>query len=142
MIHITDELSLNEDELLWEFVRASGPGGQKVNKTATAVQLSFDILQSPSLPDDVQQRLVRLAGSKVNASGILRINARRYRSQERNRQDALDRLIRMLQDAALAPKKRRPTRPTRAAKKKRLNAKRKISKKKRMRKPVTSDDDL
>ncbi len=135
MIEITERITLAEDELQWEFVRASGPGGQHVNKAATAVQLRFDVAHSPSLPDDVRGRLVELAGQRLKAEGILVIDARRHRSQERNRQEALRRLVDLIRQAAQAPTVRRKTRPTRAAREKRLEKKRQHSETKRLRRP-------
>jgi ribosome-associated protein len=136
MIHITPTLAIDESEIQWEFIRASGPGGQNVNKVASAVQLRFDVVNSPSLPDDVRERLIRLAGQRMTEDGVLIINARQYRTQSRNRQDALERLIELIRQAAQAPKRRRKTRPTRAAKQRRLEAKRRQSDKKRLRRSV------
>ncbi len=136
MIHITGAIAIDESEIREEFIRASGPGGQKVNKVSTAVQLRFDVANSPSLPDDVRERLIRLAGSRVTEDGVLIIDARRFRTQERNRQDALDRLIELIRKAAEKPKTRRRTRPPRASKERRLDAKRLRGETKRMRRPV------
>lgn len=142
MIKITEDLSLDDSELVWEFVRGSGPGGQKINKASTAVQLRFDVRQSPSLPEDIKHRLIDLAGSKMTSEGVLLIDARRYRTQERNRNDALDRLIELLQEAAVEPKTRIKTQPSRLSTEKRLNEKRKSSEKKRRRKRVSPDDEV
>jgi len=128
---------VDASELDWDFVRASGPGGQNVNKVATAVQLRFDVGRSPSLPGDVRERLVRLAGKRVTGDGILIIDARRYRSQEQNRQDAIDRLVELIRKASIKPKTRRRTRPTLASRKKRLEEKRRRSVLKRTRKSVS-----
>ena len=133
MIRVTKHINLDESEIEYRFVRASGPGGQHVNKAATAVQLRFDVANSPSLPDDVRYRLIRLAGRQVTEEGILIIDARRYRSQERNRQDATDRLLQLIRSAASRPKVRRRTRPTRAARERRLEEKRRRSETKRRR---------
>ncbi len=112
-----------EAELDEVFIRASGPGGQNVNKVSTAVQLRFDVRRSPSLPDAVAVRLMRLAGSRMTRDGILVIEAQRFRSQERNRADARDRLAALVAAAEKAPIKRRPTRPTRASGERRLAGK-------------------
>ena len=113
MIEITPSLSINESELQFDFVRASGPGGQNVNKVSTAVQLRFDLAHSVSLPEDVKARLAKLAGRRLTADGELQLIARRYRTQEQNRADALGRLVTLVQKAAEAPRPRRRTRPTR-----------------------------
>ena len=133
MIRITDRISIDESELSENFVRASGPGGQNVNKLATAVQLRFDVRHSPSLPNDVSIRLQRLAGSRLTNDGVLVIVAQRHRTQERNRQDALDRLIALIRQAAVPPKPRRPTRPTKASRERRLEVKKRRSGVKRLR---------
>ncbi len=127
MIRVTHRISLDESELREEFVRASGPGGQHVNKTDSAVQLRFDVRNSPNLPDDVRARLQRLAGSRLTLDGVLIIIAERYRSQLRNREDAKERLLDLIREAAVPPVPRRPTRPTLASKTRRLEGKAKRS---------------
>src|SRR6201993_639569 len=111
MIRISDDISLDESEIEENFVRASGPGGQNVNKIASAVQLRFDVRRSPNLRHDIALRLERLAGRRLTRDGVLVITAQRHRTQERNRADALTRLIEMIQAAAVRPTPRRPTRP-------------------------------
>ncbi|MEJ2635027.1 MAG: alternative ribosome rescue aminoacyl-tRNA hydrolase ArfB [Calditrichia bacterium] len=123
MLYITDDILLDENELHMEFIRSSGPGGQNVNKVSTAVQLRFDVRRSPSLPDDLRQRLTDLAGSRISEEGILIISAHRFRTQHQNRRDAVDRLVRLIRKAAEKPKKRRKTRPPKAAVEKRLQEK-------------------
>ena len=123
MIRITPSIALDEHEIEESFVRASGPGGQNVNKLATAVQLRFNVRASPSLPDDVRVRLERLAGSRLTRDGYLVIIAQRHRMQGRNREDALQRLIDLIRRAAIAPRVRRPTKPTKAARERRVEAK-------------------
>jgi len=138
MIRITDRISIEERELEERFVRASGPGGQNVNKLSTAVQLRFDVRHSPSLTPDIRLRLERLAGRRLTRDGVLVIMAQRHRTQERNRQDALDRLVELIQEASIAPTPRRPTRPTRGSKERRLATKKNRSSIKNLRqgKPV------
>jgi len=141
MIHITPTIAIDESEIQLEFMRASKPGGQKVNKVATAVQLRFDVANSPSLPDDVRERLIDLAGQRATQDGVLIIKAQRYRAQDRNRQDAMDRLIELIRKAAEKPKPRRKTRPTLAAKRRRLESKRRAGETKRMRRPLAPSED-
>jgi ribosome-associated protein len=141
MIRITPTISIDERELQLDFVRASGPGGQKVNKVATAVQLRFDVIDSPSLPDDVRDRLIHLAGKRMTEDGVLVIEARRYRTQDRNRKDAIDRLISLIQKATVPPKSRRKTKPTPASKERRLEDKRRRSKIKRRRRYIPPSDE-
>jgi ribosome-associated protein len=123
MIRVTPSISIAERELEEHFIRASGPGGQNVNKLASAVELRFDVHRSPSLPDDVRARLERLAGRRLTREGVLVINAERHRTQERNRKDARERLVELIKRAAVAPVARRATKPTAAARKRRLDSK-------------------
>jgi len=141
MIHITPTMAIDESEIELEFIRSSKPGGQKVNKVASAVQLRFDVLNSPSLSDDVRERLIDLAGQRVTQDGVLVIKAQRFRMQDRNRQDAMDRLIELIRKAAEKPKRRRKTRPTLAAKRRRLESKRLRGETKRMRRPLPPSED-
>jgi ribosome-associated protein len=123
MIVVIPSIALDEREIEERFVRASGPGGQNVNKLATAVQLRFDVERSPALPEGVRARLKTLAGRRLTQDGVLVITAQRHRTQERNRQDALDRLLDLIRRSATPPRPRRPTRPTLASKRRRLDAK-------------------
>jgi ribosome-associated protein len=124
MIHIDTRIRIEESELSERFIRSPGPGGQNVNKVATAVQLRFDVARSPSLPEDVRARLIRLAGRRVDGEGVLTIEAHRFRARERNREDARERLAALVARAAHRPKPRVATRPTRASKERRLESKR------------------
>ena len=135
MLKVTKNLAIHENEIKERFIHASGPGGQHVNKAATAVQLYFDVAHSPSLPPDVRHRLKHLAGNQMTEKGVLIIEARQSRSQDRNRQEARNRLRRLIRQAAQKPKKRRKTKPTRASRERRLRNKRQRSEKKRLRRP-------
>lgn len=141
MIQVTEDIAIDENEIEEKFVRASGPGGQHVNKASTAVQLRFDVAHSASLPEAVRERLVRLAGSQVTEDGVLVIEAKQFRRQERNRQDALDRLVKLVRKAAREPKARRKTKPTRASRERRLREKRCRGEVKRLRRlPDRAED--
>jgi ribosome-associated protein len=133
MIPITPTLSIHEDELRFSFFHSSGPGGQNVNKVATAVKLRFNLKNSPSLPDDVKWRLAQLAGRRVTADGCLVVSGQRFRTQEQNRRDVVNRLVAMIAQASKPPKKRRKTGPTLASTRNRVVAKRKRSSVKEMR---------
>jgi ribosome-associated protein len=133
MIEVTPSLSINEHEIQLDFIRSSGPGGQNVNKVASAVQLRFDVANSPSLPEDIRQRLMRLAGSRMTSEGVLVIEARQHRIQELNRQDALNRLVALLRQAAHKPRQRKQTRPTSESRRRRLEQKRRRGEVKRQR---------
>ena len=122
-IRITDEISIDENEIVESFVRSSGPGGQNVNKLSTAVQLRFDVRRSASLPNDVAVRLMRLSGKRLTKEGVLVIVAQNHRTQERNRAEALERLIALVRQASVRPEKRIPTKPSKASREKRLEGK-------------------
>lgn len=141
MIQVTPTIAIDENEIQLDFIRSSGPGGQKVNKTSSAVQLRFDVRNSPSLPDNVRNRLKHLAGKRLTENGILIINARRFRSQMQNRQDALDRLVALIQRSATQPKPRLKTRLSVASKKRQQELKRRRGEMKRTRKFVQSNND-
>jgi ribosome-associated protein len=133
MIWVNPQIELDEREIQEDFVRATGPGGQNVNKVSTAVQLRFDVARSPSLPEPVRARLIALAGRRVTQDGVLIIEAERFRSQRRNRDDALERLIELIREACEVDKPRRPTRPTLASKKRRLDSKQRRGETKKLR---------
>ncbi len=139
MLKITPEIAVSDDEIVLQFVRASGPGGQHVNKVATAVQLRFDVAGSPSLPDEVRTRLRSIAGRRLTEGGILVIDARRFRTQERNRQDAIERLVTLIRRAAQRPKPRKKTRPSAGARQRRLEEKRRRGETKLLRRRVTDE---
>ncbi len=140
MIRITRTIAIDEREIEERFIRASGPGGQNVNKVARAVELRFDVRRSPALVGDVRARLEKLAGRRLTSGGVLVINAQRHRTQARNRADALDRLVALIRRAAVAPVARRPTRPTEAARRRRLETKKHRSDVKRRRNVEPSVD--
>ncbi|MBN1148949.1 MAG: aminoacyl-tRNA hydrolase [Anaerolineales bacterium] len=140
MIEVTDEIWIDEADLRFTFIQSSGPGGQNVNKVASGVQLRFDV-HTPCLPEDVRRRLLEIARKRISAQGFLIIDAHRYRTQEQNRQDAIERLVEWVRKAAVAPKARKQTRPTAEARRRRLEAKRLRSAAKRLRQRVSSDDD-
>jgi ribosome-associated protein len=139
-MQITPTLAIDESELEERFVRASGPGGQNVNKVATAVQLRFDVDRSPSLNDEVRARLRAIAGSRMTSEGVLVIDARTHRTQADNREDARARLVELLRRALVRPKRRRKTRPSVASKERRLTSKKSRSDTKRGRRPVGRED--
>ena len=139
MIKVTDTIQLDESEIEFDYIRASGPGGQKVNKVASAVQLRFNTY-SNALPEDIRARLIELAGNKINKDGVLIIDASRFRSQDRNRQDAIDRLVALLREAVEKPKARKKTKPTAESKQRRLEDKRRQSDKKKLRGEVPYPD--
>ncbi|TDJ19033.1 MAG: aminoacyl-tRNA hydrolase [Gammaproteobacteria bacterium] len=141
MIHVTNDIALGENEIVEQFIRSSGPGGQNVNKVATAVQLRFDVARSPNLPEPVRERLKRLAGRRLTGDGVLIIDARRYRTREQNRRDALDRLVTLVRKAAIAPTPRKATRPTAASRRRRLEGKQRHGILKRGRRRVRDVDE-
>ena len=140
MLEINSDITIKTAEIRFDFVRSSGPGGQNVNKVASAVQLRFDIRNSTSIPDEIKQRLIKLAGKRVNSEGILLIDARTSRSQSQNRAEALERLKSLILKALHKPKPRRKTRPTTASKEKRLRSKKMRGNLKRLRGNVKDDD--
>ena len=141
MIRITPRISVPVDEITLVFVRSSGPGGQNVNKVATAVELRFDAAHSPSLTPEVRSRLIKIAGRRVTSEGVLIIEARRFRTQEKNRGDAIGRLTVLIRKAAVEPVKRRKTRPTFQSKEERIKRKKRRSRIKELRKPMSSAAD-
>ncbi|MCP3950692.1 MAG: aminoacyl-tRNA hydrolase [Desulfobacterales bacterium] len=139
MLRVTPDIAIGEHEIRYDFVRSSGPGGQNVNKVSSAVQLRFNVNDSASLPLEVKTRLRKLAGKKISTDGILIIQASRFKSQEKNRQDAIERLIHLIRQATVKPKKRVKTNPSRRAKLRRLESKRHRSRLKDSRRSVHKD---
>ena len=139
MIETIERIDIDPSEIEETFVRASGSGGQKVNKVSSAVQLRFDLLHSPSLPDEVRTRAARLAGKRLTSDGVIVITARRFRTREQNREDARARLIGLLKQAAIPPAKRKPVRPSVRAKQRRLDAKKRHGLIKKSRHKVTNE---
>jgi len=141
MLQVTPVITIHEDELTFDFIRAPGPGGQNVNKVNSAVQLRFDVKHSPSLPEPVRKRLMRLAGKRVTSEGVLVIRASRFRSQVQNRRDATERLVELVRSAVETPRHRIRTRPSHAARQRRLDAKRYRGRLKQRRKAIPRDRD-
>ncbi|MEW6672105.1 MAG: alternative ribosome rescue aminoacyl-tRNA hydrolase ArfB [Thermodesulfobacteriota bacterium] len=141
MIQITPDISISENEIQIQFMRASGPGGQHVNKTATAAQLRFDIKNSISLPAGIRERLLQCPDRRITSDGVLVITARRYRSQDQNRQDAVQRLVELVRKSAATPRRRRKTKPTSASINRRLEHKRRQGAKKGRRRRISEADD-
>lgn len=141
MLQVTENIALSEDEIEEQFIRAPGPGGQNVNKVASAVQLRFNAAASPALSQAVLKRLARLAGRRMTIEGVIVLTANRFRSQEQNRKDARERLLALIRDAATPPKPRRPTRTPRASKRRRLESKRQRGGLKRLRGSVNRSEE-
>lgn len=141
MIRVTSNISIHEKEIKEEFIHATGPGGQNVNKVATAVQIRFDVRNSPSLPDELRERIISLAGKKSTDEGVIVIKAKRFRSQDRNRKDAVNRLIHLIRRAAVHPTPRRKTKPTALSRKRRLEEKHRQGQLKKDRASIPAPED-
>jgi len=141
MIRVSDAITIEDDEIHLDFIRASGPGGQNVNKVSTAVQLRFDIRHSPSIPDNIRSRLIKLGGRRVTDDGVLIITARRHRTQRANREEAIERLVALVRRAADKPKPRKKTRPSKASKQQRLEDKKRRAKVKETRRSPDDEKD-
>ena len=142
MIKINSNIFIDESELSFSFIKASGPGGQNVNKVATSAQLKFDVKNSSTLSDEIKEKLVKIAGKKMTSKGILIIEAKKFRTQERNKDDALNRLINLIILASKVKKKRKKTKPTKASSEKRIDIKKQKSAKKQLRKRVSKNTEL
>jgi ribosome-associated protein len=140
MIKINNNISIDENELSFNFIRSSGPGGQNVNKVSTAVQLKFDILNSAGLSENIKQRIITKGGKKVSKDGTILIEAKRFRTQEKNKQDALNRLITLIKDSSTEPKIRKKTKPTKISSDNRITEKKQKSEIKKYRKKINDND--
>jgi ribosome-associated protein len=140
MIFVTSDIAIKEEEIKFDFIRSSGPGGQNVNKVSTAVQLRFDVKSSPALSDDTRSRLVRLSGRRITEEGILIIEAKRFRSQRQNRKNAINRLIKLIRKASEKPKPRIKTQPTAGSKQRTLETKKHRAEIKKKRRPVSAEE--
>jgi ribosome-associated protein len=141
MIFVTPDIAIKEEEIKFDFIRSSGPGGQNVNKVSTAVQLRFDVKSSPALSDDIRSRLVRLAGRRITEEGILVIEAKRFRSQRQNRKNAINRLIKLIRKASEKPKPRIKTQPTAGSKQRTIETKKHRAEIKKKRRPVSAAEE-
>ena len=140
MIEVTPSISIDEREIQMDFIRASGPGGQNVNKVSSAVQLRFNVANSPSLPEEVRQRLTQIAANRINKDGVLILEASQFRSQEQNRQEAINRLVELVRRAAHKARARKKTRPSAASIERRLEKKQQRSEKKKLRRRVPDNE--